>query len=158
MVLYPGYVSYSVEQLLALVIWRESRNQPHEAKFAVGASIRNSVQHPRWWGHVYREVILEKWQYTSMDPSDPNSAKFPGGTDASYQDSLSAAQEVLAGLPDNTGTSVSYFDHSMDGHPPNWASSPQFQKTVDLGAFHFFTLTEFGHANGPAPIVNEASS
>ena len=155
MTLYPGYDAYTDEQLLALVVWRESRNQPHPAKFAVASSIRNRVLHPRWWGHSYREVILDKWQYTSMDPSDPNSNKFPSPMDSAYQDCLECAQDVLKGLPDNTEQAVSYYDRSLDSHPPAWASSPQFAKTVDIGAFHFFTLTEFGHQNGPTPVGTE---
>jgi len=151
------YDNYSDEQLLALVIWRESQNQPFAAKFGVGCSIRNRVQHPRWWGRDYRSVILDPWQYSSFNANDPNSNKFPSATSPGYADCVEAAQNVLRGLPDNTKGAVSYFDRSLDTNPPKWSVSPQFEKTLDLGAFHFFTLTEFGHLQGP-PVPEQSAS
>lgn len=140
--LYSGYDNYSDQDLLALAIWREARNQPHEAKLGVGMSIRNRVQHPRWWGRTYNQVILDKWQFSSFDPSDPNSNKFPSPDLDwnAYLDAEDCATSVLAGAADNTQGAVSYFDRSLDSHPPAWASSPQFQHSADIGNFHFYAL------------------
>lgn len=137
----PMYETYSDQDLLSLVIWRESRGESHDGKLAVGFSIRNRVQHPRWWGRDYRSVILDPYQYSSFNFSDPNSRKFPGPQDEpSYSDCEAAATAVLAGAADTTNGAVSYFDKSLDKHPPSWASSPQFQKACDIGDFHFYKL------------------
>jgi N-acetylmuramoyl-L-alanine amidase len=136
-----AYDNYNDHDLLALCIWREARNQPHAAKFAVGCSIRNRVQHPRWWGRDYRSVILDPWQYSSFNANDPNANKFPGPLDEpAYSDCESCATDVLNGVADNSNGAVSYFDQSLDAHPPSWAASAQFQHCSDLGAFHFYSL------------------
>lgn len=146
------YENYDDESLLALCVWREARGEIFDAKFAVACSIRNRVNHPRWWGRDYRSVILDPWQYSSFNSGDPNATKFPGQTDAAYTECLEAAQNVLKGIADTTEGAVSYYDKSLDHNPPKWSLSPQFAYTVDLGALHFYTLTEFGHVFGPESI------
>jgi len=137
--LYPGYDAYSDVNLLGLCVWREARGEIYDAKFGVACSIRNRVNHPTWWGHNYHEVILEKWQYTSFDPSDPNSTKFPGATDPAYLECLEAASCVINGkMTDTTGGASSYFDKSLDTHPPKWATDGSNIHTADLGHLHFY--------------------
>lgn len=133
------YEQYDDSGLLALAIWREARNQPAEAQFGVGCSIRNRVLRPRWWGRDYHSVILKPWQYSSFNQNDPNAEKFP--TEGPLLDQIKAlAADVLAGKPDNTNGAVSYYDRSLDKDPPKWASANEFQWACDLGAFHFFKL------------------
>ena len=134
------YDSYSDHDLLALCIWREARGETRDGKFAVGCSIRNRVNHPRWWGRDYRSVILDPWQYSSFNAADPNSNKFPHPGDSAYDDCEACATSVLNGDADMTGGAVSYFDKSLDANPPTWPSSPQFAHSVDIGAFHFYAL------------------
>jgi len=136
-----AYDNYSDQDLLALCIWREARGETHAGKFAVGCSIRNRVQHPRWWGRDYRSVILDPWQYSSFNANDPNANKYPQPGDAAYDDAEACAQSVVNGDPDTTAGAVSYYDKSLDAHPPQWASSPQFKHSIDIGAFHFFALS-----------------
>src|SRR5258708_39654967 len=101
--LYSGYEGYDDGHLLALSVWREARGEVYDAKFAVACSIRNRVNHPCWWGKMYHEVILEKWQYSSFDPSDPNSTKFPASTDPFYLESTEAASCIInGGMADTT--------------------------------------------------------
>jgi N-acetylmuramoyl-L-alanine amidase len=137
-IFYPGYDAYDDLHLLALCVWREARGEIYDAKFGVACSIRNRVNHPTWWGHNYHEVILEKWQYTSFDPSDPNSKKFPQDTDHSYVDCLKAAAAVIGGAGDTTSGASSYFDRSLDTHPPKWATDGSNVHTVDVGHLHFY--------------------
>jgi len=134
------YDNYTDQDLLALVIWREARGETHDAKFAVGCSIRNRVQHPRWWGRSYHTVILDPWQYSSFNANDSNSQKFPHPGDEAFADCEAAASSVISGDADTTGGAVSYFDKSLDAHPPKWASSPQFKQCPDIGDFHFYAL------------------
>jgi cell wall hydrolase len=135
------YENYNDRDLLALCIWREARGESYDAKFAVGCSIRNRVQHPRWWGRDWRSVILDPWQYSSFNSNDPNSKKFPAPLDEpSFGDSERAANAVMSGIPDTTGGAVSYFDRSLDSDPPEWAVSPEFVHSGDIGHFHFYAL------------------
>jgi N-acetylmuramoyl-L-alanine amidase len=135
------YDNLSDTELLALCIWRESRGETYEAKFAVGCSIRNRVNDPSWWNDhqsSYRLTILKPWQYSSFNAGDPNSTKFPLASDKSYQDSLEAAQAVLAGVSDNTGGATCYFDRSLDSNPPKWVLT--MIHTSDIGNLHFYAL------------------
>ena len=107
--------------LLALCIWREARGEDVPTKLAVAWSIRNRVQLPRWWGHNWTGVILMHEQYSSFNPNDPNAVKLPFQTDPSWADSLTAASQVFPDsllVSDPTGGATSYFDQSMDLHPP----------------------------------------
>jgi N-acetylmuramoyl-L-alanine amidase len=133
-----AYEDYSDERLLALCIYRESRGETSAAKFAVGCSIRNRVNKPSWWGNSYRTVILKPWQYSSFNPGDPNSTQFPTETELIWQVCLQIAEEVMSGKPDTTGGATSYYDKSLDSHPPSWAA--KMRHTCDIGAFHFYAL------------------
>lgn len=125
--------------LLPLVIWREAQNQPLEAMIAVGWAIRNRTLNPRWWGFDYPSCILKKWQFSSFNWDDPNSQKFPKGTEPSWENALVAASDVFTGQnPDPTEGATSYFDKSLDDRPPQWATDGGFVHTVDVGAFHFY--------------------
>ncbi len=125
--------------LLPLVVWREARNQTHATKVAVAWSIRNRIEHHKWWGYDYPSVILMAKQYSSFNTGDKNSTKFPGKGDPdemrSFHDCLEAAFEVFSSnVPDPTGGATSYHDHSIE--PPYWAL--KMTKTVEIGAFSFY--------------------
>jgi N-acetylmuramoyl-L-alanine amidase len=135
----PTYKSLDDVHLLALCIWREARGETWKTKLAVGCSVRNRVQHPTWWGHDYRSVILDPWQYSSFNASDPNSNKWPNDDDSNWLESLEAASLIINGnTTDTTGGSTSYYDRSLDDTPPKWASSPEMVKMRDNGAMHFY--------------------
>ena len=129
--------------LLALCIWREARGEPVDTKVAVAWSIRNRVNRPGWWGHDYESVILLPWQYSSFNHNDINATKMPVSNDPSWQDSLIAASAIFAQpalLADPTGGATSYFDMSMDTHPPTWATDGSNVKTSDSGRLRFYKL------------------
>jgi hypothetical protein len=127
--------------ILALCIWREARGEPLPAKQAVAWSIRNRVKRPGWWGRTWESVVLMPFQYSSFNRNDPNSTKFPITTDPSWLDSLQCAANVYMEpprVPDPTYGADSYFDKSLDGKPPSWATDGSKAKTTDFGALHFF--------------------
>lgn len=124
--------------MLALLIWREARNQPFAAMVAVGCSVRNRVRTGGWWGKTYIEVILRPEQYSSFNPGSPD-AKFPEDTDAIFPMCLAIARDVIAGTAaDNTEGAQSYYDRSLDANPPKWAT--EMEHTENIGDFRFFKL------------------
>lgn len=129
--------------LFALCLWREARGELYTTKTGVAWTIRNRVKNPRWWGHDWIGVILMPWQFSSFNHNDPNSSKFPMTTDPVWPECLEIASKVYSEPPtlyDNTAGAVSYFDASLDGDPPKWATDGSQIKTVDIGKIHFFKL------------------
>lgn len=129
--------------LLALCIWREARGENLLTKEAVAWSIRNRVQKPGWWGTGWAGIILQPYQYSSFNRTDPNATKLPIPADPSWQDSLEVAQMIYTtgadpSLPDPTRGATSYFDMSMDHNPPTWATDGSMVKTCDVGRLHFY--------------------
>jgi N-acetylmuramoyl-L-alanine amidase len=125
--------------LLALCLWREDRGGSLESKTAVAWSIKNRVENPGWWGYSWISCILMPWQYSSFNRNDPNSSKFPVSDDPSWRDSMNVATSVFDDvIADPTGSATHYFDNSLDGDPPKWATDGSMVKTVDIGRLHFY--------------------
>ena len=125
--------------LLALTVWRESRGETQDARRGVAWSIRNRVLHPGWWGGSWVGVILKPWQYSSFNAGDANAAKFPAAEDAAWDACLAAATEAYHGDgEDPTGGAVNYFDRSLDGDEPKWATDGSYAHTVNLGNLRFY--------------------
>jgi N-acetylmuramoyl-L-alanine amidase len=134
-----NYKSLDDVNLLALCIWREARGETWRTKLAVGCSVRNRVHHPDWWGHDYHSVILDPYQYSSFNASDPNSKKWPNDEDPNWLESLEAASLIINGnTTDTTSGATSYFDKSLDDNPPKWASSAEMSKLRTIGSMHFY--------------------
>lgn len=124
--------------LLALVLWREARGEPFQAKLAVAYSIMNRVTHPAWWGTTLSEVIAKKWQYSSMTaPSDPNLVKWPLRGDRWFMECLHAAELAQENPQANPVPGAdSYHDTSIPS--PNWAD-PQ-RLVGQIGHLVFYNL------------------
>lgn len=131
--------------LLALVTWREARGEVLFTKQAVAWSIRNRVLKPGWWGHSWWSVILMPYQYSSFNRTDPEATKWPVAVDPSWEEALLVASQVytsdLSASPvilDPTGGAHSYFDESMDAHPPSWALDGHMKKVCEFGRMRFY--------------------
>jgi N-acetylmuramoyl-L-alanine amidase len=125
--------------LLCLVVWREARGEVFDAKRGVAWSIRNRVQKPGWWGKGWDGVILHPFQYSSFNTGDANATLVPMLNSISFPDCQAAAMEAWGAVTrDITGGATHYFDKSLDGHPPGWATDGSMVHTVDLGALHFY--------------------
>lgn len=122
--------------LLSLCIWRESSNRPLAVQQAIGCSIRNRVNSPRWWGNSWSTVICLKYQYSSMtNPGDPNLVRWPLASDPSWIQCMGVAQEVYDGtLTDSTSGATNYYDDSIP--PPDWAAKMDF--TVQIATTLFY--------------------
>jgi N-acetylmuramoyl-L-alanine amidase len=144
----PEQVRYTRSQayevaLLALVIWREAQNQGYDGMLGVGWSIRNRVLKPgkTWWGDDWEEVILKRWQYTSMEKSDPNATKMPGdpGKDIAFANALQAAELAYCGIGADPTDGATHYYNPKAVAAPAWVTHPA---TVYKGAIgdHLFYI------------------
>src|SRR5215469_17749145 len=98
----PSYQDMANMAFLALVVWREARNQPPEAKLAVAYSVIERVKKPGWWGSTIQTVIAKKWQYSSMTADDdPQLGLYPDDNDPQWAESLIAASTAINELEPN---------------------------------------------------------
>lgn len=124
--------------LLALCIYREARGTSTQEKEAVGCSIRNRVDNPRWWGRDWLSVITCKYQYSSFNQGDPNNVIWPKSwDDPQWIECCEVALGVIAKtIPDPTGGADSYYDKSLDVHPPSWTTGKT--ATLITNFFRFY--------------------
>lgn len=122
--------------LLGLVVWRESRGEPYEAKLAVAFSVLTRVKHPSWWGNSIQSVIAKPLQYSSMTHAgDPNLVKYPVEGDTDWNDSIQASTAAISGsVPNPAPTADSYIDNSIA--PPPWALKAAL--VAEIGHFRFY--------------------
>ncbi|MBA0088348.1 MAG: cell wall hydrolase [Acidobacteria bacterium Pan2503] len=131
--------------MLMMLIGREAGNQTDEAMLAVAWTVRNRVLRPGFWnwGTDWETVMEARWQYSSINgsPADPNLQKYPNLHVEPWERCLAIAELVYNGeVNDPTQGATHYYDASLELEPPNWARSGKLEKTVDIGAFHFFRV------------------
>ena len=130
-----------IDTLLAMCIWGEARGEIPEGRQGVGAVIRTRSEHPRWWGHSYRSVILNPLQFSCFNEGNPNREKMllPLRYDFSevWDDCYWVAVGILDGsIADPTGGADSYFDDSLKNRPPHWAMEHLFKVKIGRLAFY----------------------
>lgn len=128
--------------LLPLCAWREAQNQGYLGMLGVCWNVLNRAAKPGWWGKDVPSCILHPFQYSSFNPGDPNSKKFPQSTDPpavqqAWQDALRAAHDAFTGaVPDPTNGSLFYHDSSI-ATPSVWGPVVQ---TAQIGTLTFYKL------------------
>ena len=127
-------ISPYIKVLWAIAVWREARGESLAAKLGVAYVIFNRASAPGWWGTDLHSVILRPAQFSSFNHGDPNSSKFPSERDTTWEASLDAVEQVLAGKPDPTLGATHYHDVSIA--PPEWTK--ELVETVRIGAFVFY--------------------
>ena len=110
----------SDQEVLARVAWGEARGLGPVGMQATLNTVNNRLKSGRtWWGSTLRGIALAHYQYSCLNPTDPNLPQLLSVTDSDPQ--LSAALG-LAGhllvdcLPDVTNGADSYFDRRL----PRW--------------------------------------
>lgn len=134
-------IAYYELVLLALMMWREARNQPPSIRLQVGWTVLNRVMNPKWWGNDVVSVITKKWQYSSINaPGDKQMGLWPAVDDGVFIECLQQAGVLLH---DDTISRVilyphadSYYDDSIP--PPKWATPDKRNGT--LGPFAFYNI------------------
>jgi N-acetylmuramoyl-L-alanine amidase len=133
----PNLASAYESLLHALCVYREARGEPTEGKRAVAWSITNRSRDKRW-PRMISEVVLQRNQFSSFSPGDPNAALLPHWDDAAWQQCCAVVDEPG---DDPTGGANSY-------HAGTWeALSPASRKFFDrskatavIGGHTFYKL------------------
>lgn len=125
---------------LALMVWREARNQTYDARVQVAWTVKNRVQHKKWWGDSYTSVIFKRYQYSSMtDPKDNQLSIYPMDNDIRFVECLGIASDVVnESIKPTYASADSYYDNSIDR--PYWATDKNFLGKI--GAFSFHNVDE----------------
>ncbi len=121
-------------KLLALCVWREARGEPAEAKLGVVWTIKNRclLAPAQGFKHDIVGNVLHPWAFSSFMQGDPNSTKFPSQFDASWIDSLVAAE---SSFPDPVNGAVFYYSLPLTEPPRAWGA---VQHCATLGGLHFY--------------------
>ena len=117
----PGYETWSEIDLLAGVIVGEASGEPSDGQVAVGLVIRTRVQHPRWWGRNWREVVLCKSQFSCW--ADHNAYRIVqarGARSPAWAKAWFIARDIYLGVTqDYLDRATHYHAHDIS---PQWAA------------------------------------
>jgi N-acetylmuramoyl-L-alanine amidase len=134
------YSHLSELDLFKLCVWREARGEGQLGKRGVAHVIQNRAANPGWWGGPsLHSVILKAWQFSSFNPGDPNSEKWPADDDPSFQDCSEICETVTRGTDEDiTNGATSYYDISIPA--PVWVTDGSNDLTLAVGRLKFYTL------------------
>lgn len=128
--------------LLGLMIYREAAGEPDEGKIAVGYTVMNRAEHPKWWGNDPYAVITKPMQYSSMTVrGDPMTVAYPSLDSPIFLRCLHIAEEIyMHSIADPVPGCDSYYAIWMDekGMTPKWADPAKFVKQI--GHHKFYNL------------------
>jgi N-acetylmuramoyl-L-alanine amidase len=136
------FEDFTEEELLAACIWGEARGESRKGKIAIANVVMNRADHPRRWGNTIHSVILQPYQFSCFNPSDPNAEKI---LDRMWEDSDSgicmllssmAIEEELADVTqtyDDLPGATHYHNLSVS---PSWASRIQFLRQIGNHKFY----------------------
>ena len=126
------------QMILARAIFGEARDQlyPDKARIAVGWSIRNRVEDPRW-KNTYQEVITQDEQYSAFNEGDKNRPYVENPFWRNNETDRTAwyicydiAGKILSDeVDDPTNGANHYYDNSIS--TPYWATKETLVLTVE---------------------------
>ncbi len=104
--------------LMALVIWREARNESYRCKLAVAYTIQNRVDKPQHWGSGVLGVLFFPWAFSSVtDPHDVQLTRWPQEGPV-WDECLKAAAGALFGLDENPVPGAVFYHSFAEETPP----------------------------------------
>jgi len=125
--------------VIARVAWGENRCLGRSGMQATVNTGENRVASGRtWWGSTLRGVFVHPYQYSCLNPGDPNLSKLlaVAEDDPQFQIALELADSAIAGtLPDITGGADSYVAGSLQ-NLPEWAQN--LNPTAIIGGTRFY--------------------
>ena len=120
---------------LARTIYGEARGEGRAGMEAVASVIMNRVRSTRYPNSV-AGVVLQEWQFSTWDITDPNRIKIMTVTDADplfFQAKEIARQAVAGTLPDRTGGALHYHAKSVK---PAWAATGKISAVIGNHLFY----------------------
>lgn len=118
--------------LLALCVWREARGETPLGRRLVAWTIANRRDDAKnRWPKTIEGVILQPFQFSSFNKSDPNAVQFPtSGT--VWDDCVAAADEIFYG---STSRRTEANHYHVAGLDPAWRDE---NKIVATEGHHVF--------------------
>jgi N-acetylmuramoyl-L-alanine amidase len=108
------YDGLTDQQLMELCVWREARGEGTLGRRGVAWCIKNRADHPSWWGHDLRTVVLKPYQFSSFNENNPEHSLYPDPEDATWVEIQEMVVRILAGDDtDLTSGATHYFDTSI---------------------------------------------
>jgi hypothetical protein len=127
--------------LACLCVWRESRNQSQDARRGVWWVLQNRVGKAQF-RPTLESVVLQPWQFSSFNATDPNVTKFPNPLSPfDYQAWLEILTIAESPGTDPTGGAVYYESFPLEEldairGKDSWFAADKM--TVQLGAVRFY--------------------
>ncbi len=75
MTINQAFLNLKEDELLALCLYGEARNQGIHGLYAVGLVILNRLRLNQWFGNSLKEVILKPYQFSCFNENDPQYEK-----------------------------------------------------------------------------------
>jgi spore germination cell wall hydrolase CwlJ-like protein len=119
--------------IVALCLWREARGCAQDARRGVLHVILNRSRDKRY-PRVLSEVVLQRAQFSSFTPGDPNAAKLPHWDDPAWRQCCDLVDD-----PGEDPTSgATHYESCPENAEPKWANSSK--RTAVIGPFEFYKL------------------
>jgi spore germination cell wall hydrolase CwlJ-like protein len=119
-------------EIATLCVWREAQGESLKGKILVAQVIVNrAADVAKRWPRTLSGVVLQKLQFSSFNPDDPNSKKYPLPGDMSWAESCAAVDQVI-GFPGKTTDANHYHTKAV---APVWADH---SKIVAVEGGHVF--------------------
>lgn len=130
------YYMNDPDMMLALCIWRESRNQTWDAKLGVSHVVKNRCKLSPQQGFKIDMIgnILKPFAFSSFNSNDPNSKQWPEPDDPSWVQSLRVARSTE---DDPTDGAVFYFSKPLTEPPHAWG---KVEHCIDIDELHFYKV------------------
>jgi len=127
-------------EILQLAVWREAQNQPRDGMRGVAHVIRNRVYgKTKWWGAGdWHNVILKPYQFSSFNPNDPNSAKWPEDYDISWNECRDVCVPIYNADDEDITLGATYYHDTSIGWPHSWGNPADYEQTLAVGDLLFF--------------------
>ena len=125
--------------IMSRTVWGEARSEDFAGMLAVAQVIRNRTR-TKWARGTLADVCLAPAQFSCWNANDLNRPLLDTVTldDDAYLVAYGICCLVVAGeWDDPTGRATHYHNKNMSPYP-NWASSPQMVRTVEIGRHVFY--------------------
>ena len=133
-----NYSSLSEIDLMKLCVWREARGEQILGKRGVAHVILNRVNSGQvWMGTSISAVILKAYQFSSFNPGDPNSTRWPLDDDPSFMDCSWVCNGELAGTDEDITNGAEFYHDVSIPEPQAWKDA-DYQLTLQVGRLIFY--------------------